>query len=59
MSNPLGQPDADHGRLLLLGVARLLPAGGGVLPLGTRDAALLALVVLRGPVVRATLAAWM
>lgn len=58
-SDPSAPPAAGAGRLQLLGLPRLLPAAGGALPLGPRDAALLALVVLRGPLTRATLAAWL
>ncbi len=59
-SAPLGAaPASSTGLLCLLGTPRLQPTGAAALLLGPRDAALLALVVLDGPVARATLAGWM
>ena len=51
--------DHQTGVLCLLGTPCLLPLGGAPVYLGPRDAALLALVVLHGPLTRATLASWM
>jgi len=51
--------NAVMGQLCLLGLPRLLPRDGAPVYLGPRDAALLTLVVLRGPLARATLASWM